>query len=166
MTMLDTLRNSLIFKGFSTEHLEKVSALCRGGSYPEGTLICKEGEEAKEFYILTEGRVTLEMKVQPVPERPAIPTAVEIVEAGGSFGWSALVEPYRYTLSVRCATKCTVLALKSEVLRKLMADDTALGFELMKRVAQLISLRLLHTRLRLTSGLGLIMLGKEMGTSG
>jgi CRP/FNR family cyclic AMP-dependent transcriptional regulator len=166
MTMLDTLRNSLIFKGFGTEHLEKVSALCRGGSYPEGTVICKEGDEAKEFFILTEGQVMLEMKVQPVPELPAIPTAVEVVQAGGSFGWSALVEPYRYTLTVRCGTKCTVLALKSDLLRKLMADDTEFGLELMKRVAQLISMRLLHTRLRLISGLGLMMVGKEARPAG
>ena len=165
MTMLDTLKSSEIFKGLSTEHLEKVSVLCRGGSHREGTVIFKEGHEAKEFYILTGGWVTLEMQVQPVPERPAIPTTVEVVETGGSFGWSALVEPHQYTLSVRCMTNCTVLAMKGDMLRKLMGDDTELGFEVMKRVSQLISLRLLHTRLRLTSGIGLIMLGKEMGAS-
>ena len=162
MTMLDTLRTSQIFEGFRTEHLEKISSLCRGGSFQEGTLITREGDEAKEFFILTEGMVTLEMQVQPVPGRPAIPTAVEVVEKGGSFGWSALVEPYRYTLSVRCMTKCTALAMRSDMLRKLMAEDTDLGFQLMKRVARLISLRLLHTRLRLVSGLGLIMLDKEV----
>ena len=165
MTMLDTLRSSQIFEGFREEHIEKISVLCRVGSHREGTLITKEGDEAKEFYILTGGLVTVEMQVQPVPGHPAIPTAVEVVEKGGSFGWSALVEPYKYTFSVRCMTNCTVLALRSDLLRKLMADDIELGFELMKRVACLVSLRLLHTRLRLVNGLGLIMLGKEIKTS-
>ena len=111
---------------------------------------------------MVEGSVALEMNVQPIPERPAIPTAVEVVEKGESFGWSAIVEPHVYTLTVRCLTNCTVLAIKSDLFRKAMVDDTKLGFEVMKRVSQLISLRLLHIRLRLTSGLGLILIGKDI----
>jgi len=165
MTIIDTLKSSELFEGLETHHLEKVSVLCRGGSYREGTTIFKEGDEATEFYILTDGRVVLEMEVRPVPDRPAIPTAVEVIRKGESFGWSALVEPHKYTLSARCMTNCTVLAIKGDTLHKVIADDPALGYELMKRLAQLISLRLSHTRLRLTSGLGLILLGKELGAS-
>ncbi len=165
MAMIDTLKNSELFGGLETGQLEKVSVLCRGGSYHEGMMIFKEGDEATELYVLTDGRVALEMGVQPVPNRPAIPTAVEVVTKGESFGWSALVEPYVYTLSARCMTNCTVLAVKGDMLHKVMADDSSLGYELMKRLARLISLRLTHTRLRLTSGLGLVLLGKELRTS-
>jgi len=165
MTIIDTLKSSELFGGLEAHHLEKVGNLCRGGSYREGEMMFKEGDEATEFYVLTEGRVALEMEVRPVPNRPAIPTAVEVVSKGESFGWSAVVEPYVYTLSARCMTNCTVLAIKGDVLRKVMADDAGLGFELMKRLAQLIALRLTHTRLRLTSGLGLILLGKELGAA-
>jgi CRP-like cAMP-binding protein len=125
--------------------------------------IFKEGDEATELYILTEGRVALEMDIRPVPDRPAIPTAVDVITKGESLGWSALVEPYVYTLSARCLTNCQVLALKGEMLRNVMADDRDLGYELMKRLAKLISLRLTYTRLRLTSGLGLVLLGREIG---
>jgi len=163
MAIIETLKSTEFFGGLETKYLEKVSILCRGGSYQEGMMIFKEGDEATELYVLTDGRVALEMEVRPVPDRPAIPTAVEVVTKGESFGWSALVEPHVYTLSARCLTNCTVLAIKGDLLRKVMADDTALGFELMKRLAQLIGLRLMHTRLRLTSGLGLILLGKELG---
>ena len=166
MAIIDTLKSSDLFEGLETHHLEKVSALCRGGSYKEGMMIFKEGDEATELYVLTDGRVALEMEVRPVPDRPAIPTAVEIVSKGEGFGWSALVEPHIFTLSARCMTNCTVLAIKGDMLRKVIADDPDLGYELMKRVARLISLRLAETRLRLTSGIGLVLLGKELGTSG
>ena len=166
MALIDTLKSTEFFGGLETGHLEKVSNLCRGGSYREGEMIFKEGDEAAELYILTDGRVALEMEVCPVPDRPAIPTAVEVVTRSEVFGWSALVEPHVYTLSARCMTNCTVLAIKGDTLRKVMADDAGLGFELMKRLAQLISLRLIHTRLRLTSGLGLALLGRELGASG
>jgi len=163
MAVIDTLKSSELFGGLETKHLEKVSSLCRGGSYREGMMIFKEGDEATELYVLTEGRVALEMEVCPVPDRPAIPTAVEVLTNGESLGWSAIVEPHTYTLSARCMTNCTVLAIKGDMLRKVMADNVDLGFELMKRLTRLMSLRLMYTRLRLTSGLGLIMLGKELG---
>ena len=60
---------------------------------------------------------------------------------------------------------CTVLALKGDLFRKVMDDDVDLGYELMKRLSQVISLRLTHTRLRITSGLGLALLGRELGLS-
>lgn len=162
MTIIDTLKSSRLFEGFEAHHLEKIANLCRGGSFKEGTAIFKEGDEATELYVLTEGRVALEMNVQPVPDRPAIPTAVEVVSKGESFGLSAFVEPHKYTLSARCMTSCTVLAIKADMLGKLIADDPSLGYELMKRLAALIRRRLINTRLRLISGLGLIMLGKEL----
>lgn len=100
-----------------------------------------------------------------MPDRPVIPTAVEVITKSEIFGWSALVESYVYTLSARCMTSCTVLAMKGIMLRKIMADDAGLGFELMKHLARLISRRLTYTRLRLTNGLGLVLLDKELEVS-
>lgn len=163
MSVANSLLNSELFRNLESRHVAKLSPLCRGLSYREGMTIFKEGDEATELYILTEGRVALEMDIRPVPDRPAIPTAVDVITKGESLGWSALVEPYVYTLSARCLTNCQVLALKGEMLRNVMADDRDLGYELMKRLAKLISLRLTYTRLRLTSGLGLVLLGREIG---
>ena len=165
MTLIDTLKSSEFFGGLETGYLKKVGNLCRGGSYQEGEMIFKEGDEAKEIYVLVDGRVALEMEVRPVPSRPGIPTAVEMVTQGETLGWSALVEPCVYTLSARCITSCRVLAIKGDMLRKVMADDVGLGYELMKRLTKIISSRLTHTRLRLTSGLGLVLLGKELEAS-
>jgi CRP-like cAMP-binding protein len=165
MTIIDNLKSSELFGTLETGHLEKVSILCREESYREGMMIFKAGDEATDLYVLRDGRVALEIEVRPVPDRPAIPIAVEVVTKGGSFGWSAVVEPNIYTLSARCITNCAVLALKGEMLRRVMADDTGLGFELMKHLARLARLRLVETRVRLTSGLGLLLLGKELGAA-
>jgi CRP-like cAMP-binding protein len=128
-------------------------------------MIFNAGNEATDLYVLTDGRVALEIEVRPVPDRPAIPIAVEVLTKGGNFGWSAVVEPNIYTLSARCITNCPVLAIKGDILRTIMADDTGLGFELMKHLARLARLRLVETRVRLTSGLGLLLLGKELGVA-
>lgn len=166
MSMIDTLKSSELFENLETRLIEKVAPLCRGMGYKEGDIIFKEGAEAAEMYILTGGRVALEMDVRPVPDRPAIPTAVEVVSKGEAFGWSALVEPRVYTLSARCMAPCTVLAINGDLLRKVIAEDAGLCFAVMSRIARLIALRLAYTRLRLVSGLGLILLGRELGKSG
>lgn len=163
--VIDTLKSSELFRTLSTSQLEKVAVLCRSGSYRPNATIFKEGDEATEIYVLSDGRVALEIEVRPVADRPAIPTAVEVITKGDTLGWSALVEPHTYTSSARCITNCTVLAIKGDMLRKLMAEDLTLGSELLKCLTQIISLRLTYTRLRLTSGLGLIMLGKELEPS-
>ncbi|MFC1936999.1 Crp/Fnr family transcriptional regulator [Chloroflexota bacterium] len=164
MSMVDTLNSSALFEGLDNSHLEKIAVLCRSGSYREGTVIFREGDDADELYVLTEGRIALEMAVQPVPNRPAIPTAVEVVTKGECLGLSSLAEGM-YTLSARCMTPCTVLAIKGDLLKKAMEEDCCLGYEVHKRLVRLVRQRLTNTRLRLTSGLGLILLGKELGTS-
>lgn len=162
MAIVDALKNSDLFRDLAIGYLQKVSVLCRGRSYQEGGMIFKEGDKAEELYVLTDGRVALEMEIRPIPDRPAIPTALDVIAKGEGFGWSALVEPYVYTLSARCMTNCQVLAMNGDMLRRVMIDDAELGYELMKRVAKLISIRLTNTRLRLTSGLGLALLGREL----
>lgn len=165
MAIIDELKGSELFEGLETSHLEKVSVLCRGGSYRQGTIIFNEGDKAEELYLLTDGRVCLEMEVRPLPSRPAIPTCLEVVTKGEVFGWSALVEPYVYTLSARCLSNCTVLSIKGDMLRKAMADDPILGYKVMEGLSKLIAFRLMHTRLRLTSGLGIALLGRELEVS-
>ena len=165
MALIDTLKDSKFFNGLETGYLGKLANLCRGSSYREGEKIVKEGDKATELYLLTNGKVVLEMEVRPVSDRPAIPTAVEVVNKNDIFGWSAVVEPSVYKFSARCMTNCTVLSIKGDMLRKVMADDAGLGFELMKRIAQLISLRLTYTRLRLTNGMGLALHDRELEVS-
>ncbi len=161
MAIIDELRSSELFEGLETNQLEKVAPLCRGFSYKQGELIFREGDKAEELYLLTSGRVCLEMELRLLPDRPAIPTCLEVVSKGDCFGWSALVEPYTYTLSARCLSNCTVLAIKGEILRKAMAEDPVLGYKIMTKLSEVIALRLAHTRLRLVSGLGLIISSKE-----
>lgn len=165
MAITHSLIISELFGGLDSDKLDKISFLCRGLSYKRGMTIFSEGSEATDLYIMTNGRVALEMEVHPVPDRPAIPTAVEVVSKGECFGWSALVEPLVYTLSARCITNCTVLAIRGDMLRRVMNDDPVLGYQVMSQLARVISLRLLQTRLRLTSGIGIIMLRKELEIS-
>lgn len=164
MDIIDILESSQFFGGLETAQVQKVSDFCCVGSYKEGTIIFSEGDKADELYVLNEGKVILEMVIRPVTQRPPIPIEVEIVEKGESFGWSALVWPYEYTLSARCASFCTVLSIKGDILRRMMDADMRLGYELTKGLSRIIALRLHDTRLRLISGIVPFLIGRELET--
>ena len=163
MRIIDALKNSELLAGLDTSRLEKISTLCRGDNQPKDAIIFNEGHEAAELYLLQSGRVALEMQVQPVPDGPVIPTALEVVSKGECFGWSALVEPHFYTLDARCMTNSTVLAISGNMLLGAMADDPVLGYQIMGKLTEIVARRLADTRLRLTSGLGLVLLKQEVG---
>src|SRR4030042_440281 len=164
MTVLNTLKESELLGGLETSKLRKLVSLCHEEFFREGTMVFKEGDEAKDLYILMEGKVVLEMELRPLTNRPTISTAVDAIIEGESFGWSALIEPYVYTSSARCVADSKVLALKGDKLRQALADDHDLGYEVMKRLAWLVSSRLMHPRITLTSERGLALLYRELGT--
>ncbi len=162
MDIIDTLKKCELLENLSLEHLEKLAVHCRDESFAQGVVLFQEGDEAKELYILKNGRIVLEMEVRPVSNHPAIPTAVEVVSKNEIVGWSALVEPYIYTLSARCMTFCSTLAIRGELFRQTMAEDPVLGYEVMKQLSRVISLRLSNTRLRLINGIGIALLRQEV----
>jgi signal-transduction protein with cAMP-binding, CBS, and nucleotidyltransferase domain len=131
LQIIDALRDSELLGGLDASRLEKISTLCRGDTRPKDAIIFDEGHEATELYLLQSGRVALEMQVQPVPDGPVIPTALEVISKGECFGWSALVEPHFYTL--------------------------------VGKLTEIVARRLADTRLRLTSGLGLVLLKQDVG---
>ena len=165
MEIMEILKNSDLFCDVDEANLEEIASFCRGVSYKAEAIISKEGDEAIDVYVLTDGKAVMEIAVQPVPSHPAIPTAVGLVTKGETFGWSAIFEPHVYTMTTRCLTNCTALAIKGNILRDLMAEDCTMGFKIMRRLVQLMNAYIMNTRLRLVSGMGLVLLGKEMEAS-
>ena len=103
-----------------------------------------EGEDASRFYIIPEGKVALET-VGPRPE----PVTIQTVEAGEVLGWSWLFPPYRWHFSARVVEQTRAIALDGVCLRTKGEADHNLGYELVKRVAQVMMERLQATRLQL-----------------
>jgi CRP-like cAMP-binding protein len=155
--VIDVLKDAELFRGLDADRLEKLSTLCRGARFPKDATIFEEGGEATDLYVLQSGLALLEMQLRPIPDRPVIPTPLETVVPGECFGWSALVEPFSYTLTARAYANCTTLAMASDMLGQAILDDPTLGRELMSALTRLLARRLVDTRLRLTSGLGMVM---------
>ena len=111
---------------------------------PGGRVSLPRGNAADRFYVLRHGKVCVETFV---PARGAV--TIETVEAGEIVGWSWLFPPYRAHFDARALTLVRVLALDGACLRAKCGQDSALGYELVKRFAQVVMHRLEATRLQL-----------------
>ena len=69
------------------------------------------------------------------------------VEPGDIFSWSALLESHAETATARAVEEVEVLGIKGEVLQDLCWEDTELGIEFYRALAEVIAARLSATRL-------------------
>ena len=112
--------------------------------FQPGAYIFKEGEEANEFYLIRSGRVALEISA---PQRK--PIVIETLNEGEILGWSWLLPPYQWKFNAHAVQDTRAIALDGKCLRTKCEQNHDLGYEVLKRFAQIIEHRLESTRLQL-----------------
>jgi CRP/FNR family cyclic AMP-dependent transcriptional regulator len=130
--------------GLSPEQLATVSGCASNVRFEPGQLLFKEGEDASEFYILRHGKVAIEAFS---PTRGAL--TIQTIGEGEILGWSWLVPPYRWRFDARALELTRAIALDGKCLRGKCERDHDLGYELLKRFADVIGQRQDATRVQL-----------------
>ena len=140
----EVLRRYPYFAGISEESLKGLAMIAEEKAVPAKTTIFREGDPAEHLSVILKG----EVNVQYLLGTGEVRTVDTLVE-GDLLGWSALVEPYKFT-AIATTTKDAVLArLDGPRLRKLCDDDPLLGFRLTTQVAKLLAHRLEGARVQL-----------------
>ena len=147
MVTISVLKEFAFFKGFNDEQLDKLSILASEENFLAGTHMYKNGSVAKSLYLIKEGKIVLYIDNYMGPHKPPMQVTVDMISSGEAMGWSAVVQPYIYTLSALCIDDAKTIVLDSVSLRKLMDEDNALGFKIMQAVSKTIANRLTHTRI-------------------
>jgi len=136
------LRSFDLFGKLSDAQLAKLIPLISKETRERGLFICKEGEKAEALYLLVRGKVALEKMIRLSPRSKPRPATTEILEAGDSFGWSTVVEPYRYTKSAVSLGRVELLRIEGEGLRRLLDEDHHIGYKLMTNLTKVVASRL------------------------
>ena len=155
MTTIAALKEFPFFRDFNGKQLKKLAALAKEETYPAGTQLYCVGDEARSLYFLKAGKIALLMDNYMGPGKPPMQVTVDMITRGESMGWSAVVEPFLYTLGARCIEDTKLIALNAAQLRDVMADDCDLGFKILQSTAKVIATRLTHTRIILVGERGL-----------
>ncbi|MBZ5682080.1 MAG: cyclic nucleotide-binding domain-containing protein [Acidobacteriia bacterium] len=112
--------------------------------FEKGTSIFKEGGDANEFYLIRAGKVALEL-IEP-HRRPIV---ISTLSEGEILGWSWLLPPYQWKFNAHALEETRAIALDGKCLRTKCEQNHDLGYELLKRVAQIMERRLEATSLQL-----------------
>src|SRR5512137_677431 len=83
-----------LFKGVSQRFITRIANGAEEQNYKKDSVIFNRGEDAPHFYVLAAGDVHIDIG--------GAEGTLAVSRPGEVFGWSALVEPYRYTATARC----------------------------------------------------------------
>ena len=130
--------------GFSPELLEHLAGHARPGDFPPGMILFREGEVVHELHIVTAGRVALEMRV---PGRGS----VRLITVGRNelLAWSAFLRGGRMTATAIVLEPTQTVVLDALQLRDACERNHELGYQVLWKIAQGLSERLVNTRLQL-----------------
>jgi CRP-like cAMP-binding protein len=133
-----------VLKGLDPAHLNLIVGCASNVRFNPGEFIFRAGQEANHFYVVRNGRVSIETFA---PQRGAI--TIETVADGELLGWSWLIPPFEWHFDARALSLTRAIALDARCLRGKCDNDPALGYELLKRFSQVMEQRLEATRLQL-----------------
>lgn len=132
------------FRDLERGHLALLVGCAANVRFAAGELLFRAGGEANQFYVLREGKVALEISA---PGRT--PIIVQTFREGEVVGLAWLIPPYHWHFDARAVEPTRAIALDGKCMRAKCEADHDLGYELLKRFAQIIEERLEATRLQL-----------------
>lgn len=132
------------FEGMKPEHLEVIVGCATDATFESGQILFREGEPASKFYFIQSGRVVLEAHELADGTVP-----VQDLGAGEVLGWSWLFPPFVWHFQARALEPTGAIVLDGAHLLVVAERNRDFGYELMKRVAQVLIHRLQATRKQL-----------------
>ncbi len=138
-----TLSQFNLFQGLPEPLLKEIAAIGAEVSMEKGGFVFHEGEKADKLHFLLNGSIALRVKLT---SRPESVTVSFVSTPYQSFGWSGIVPPYHYTSSAECDEDSNLLIIPAEPFMKLMEAHPQAGFQVMKRIAEIIADRLRNSR--------------------
>jgi CRP-like cAMP-binding protein len=137
LTVETTLRRCDLLEPLSDVQIAELAALATRRELQEGENLFKQNEEARDLYIVESGRLAV---------RLAAPGGhvIEVFDAGQYrlSGWSALVAPHIYVADATAEEHTTVLMVPATRAEEIFLMEPARGYEVMKKLAATISMRL------------------------
>lgn len=141
MKTTTSLAEQPFLKGMSQQQLELLAENSMLAEFKADERIIYEGGPANRFYLILQGRVDLESSLAD-----GTATHIQTLGAGDVLGWSWLYPPYLWHFDARVVTPTKAIFFYGTRLRELCEENHDLGYELIKRVSEILIRRLQATR--------------------
>lgn len=112
--------------------------------FNEDEIVFREGDHADSIYLITHGRVALELSTA---HRGRI--MIQTIGKDDVLGISWLFPPYKWHFDARALELTRTIKIDADLMMKRCEEDNRLGYAIMKRLASIIMKRLQAVRLQL-----------------
>jgi CRP-like cAMP-binding protein len=144
IALKEAITNHSFFHGMKPGHLTVLTEGAKAVHYEAGDVLFREGEAANQFYLIESGKIALEA------HEPADGTVlVQTLGAGEVLGWSWLFPPFVWHFQARAIEPTKAIILNGAHLLIAAEHNHDFGYELTKRIAQVVIHRLQNTRKQL-----------------
>lgn len=152
MISIERLQRFPFFSFMDEKELRAVTHIAQELQFKAGDVVCEANTPADALYFLTEGNLSYHMVVtsENIPDYRKEYFIAE-VNTEEIVGISALIEPYRFTATLRVDKPCRLIKIDAPALRALCEVNANLSLGLMKSVARAAMERLEMTRVQLVS---------------
>jgi CRP/FNR family cyclic AMP-dependent transcriptional regulator len=133
-----------LFKGLDERLIELLADSILEMRFKPGDWIYQQGESANRFYLILEGKVLIESEVR---DRGMLP--IRTLGPGDDLGWAWLFPPYYMHFSACAVEPTRTIFIYGTRLREKCDANHELGYQLMKRVAEVVVRNLNATQQRL-----------------
>jgi len=124
-----------LFTGLDLNVMGEIAdTCCIEENFAKGTVIFKEGDEAKSLYILVNGTVDLKIKGET--------TVYSLTEQSDILGWSSMVENSQYTATAVCKKDIKVIKIDTRRLNRLFNENPIFGLTVYRRLCGVFNKRL------------------------
>ena len=138
MISTETLRHFSLLAELEPALLESLAPISQFVILEKGEWLFHEGDAANALYLIDQGTVDLKLKLD---EKQAIYATLTILRDGEMLGWSAIVDPYVYTLGARASDSTRLVKFDGARLRLLLAQHPDQGYRLLRSISQAMASR-------------------------
>ena len=125
------------FLGFSDDSLKFLCECSSIREIKQGQVLFRRGEVADKFYVIRNGCISIQM---PAIIGPAL--KIQSVGKDQVLGWSWLILPYKWNFQTRAEEDSELIEFDGAALLTQCEQEPKFGYELLKKFAGLMSVRL------------------------
>jgi CRP-like cAMP-binding protein len=143
--LYDLIAQQPFFKGLNPHQLQLLTDSALEMKFETEQTIFAEGSPANRFYLILEGKVVLESET----EERGVMIPIQTLGPGDDLGWSWLFPSYSLHFSARALEPTRTIFFYGPRLREQCEQDHEMGYQIMKRIAEVATQSLGATQRRL-----------------
>ena len=138
--LVNILKSAELFRDLTDEQLAQIELISKKEVYAKGDVICEQGDPGDAMYVISSGQVEISVRDTQGNTYSAL-----YLGAGQLVGEFALVDEGPRSASVIGIDGETVVyTIPNEQFTDLCVKDTAIGYIMMRNIAQDLSFKLRH----------------------